>query len=88
MASGLGRSSPDPGLGAMVELYRRRLHGSFDLTGIGKALARKSEEERAHKQVILARCHCPSELVMRARSGCLLSTISSIVSGISNQMSA
>lgn len=38
MAAPLGRPSPDPGLGSVVELFGGHLHRSLDLTGIGKAL--------------------------------------------------
>lgn len=41
MAARFGRLSPHPRLGSVVELDRRYLHRTLDLTGIGKALARK-----------------------------------------------
>ncbi|GHO89461.1 hypothetical protein KSZ_74670 [Dictyobacter formicarum] len=43
-----GRPSPNPGLSSVVELLGRHLHRAFNLTGIGKALAREgiaSEEQ-------------------------------------------
>lgn len=39
VASRSGRSSPDPRLGSSVELRCRHLHRSFNLIGIGEALA-------------------------------------------------
>lgn len=38
MAARLGRSSPDPGFGPMVELHRRHLHRSFNLISVGETL--------------------------------------------------
>jgi hypothetical protein len=39
VAARLGWPSPDPRLDSVVELEGGHLHGSLDLTGIGKALA-------------------------------------------------
>ncbi|GHO99832.1 hypothetical protein KSF_098800 [Reticulibacter mediterranei] len=39
VAARLGRPSPGPRIGSMVELHRGDLHRSLDLTGIGKTLA-------------------------------------------------
>lgn len=39
MAARSGRPSPNPGFGSVVELRRGKLHGSFNLIGIGKTLA-------------------------------------------------
>lgn len=41
MAARFRRSPPHPRPGSVVELHRRHLHGSLDLTGIGKALTRE-----------------------------------------------
>lgn len=41
MAACFERPPPDPGLGPVVELLGRHLHGSFNLLSIGKALASK-----------------------------------------------
>ena len=38
MAPRFGRPSPDPRLGSVIELGRRRLHRSFDLISVGKTL--------------------------------------------------
>jgi len=41
MAMGLGRPSPDPGLGSVVELSGRETSGLLDFVGVGKALPSK-----------------------------------------------
>ncbi len=41
MATGFGKSPPDPRLSASIELSGRDASGLFDLVGIGKALPRK-----------------------------------------------
>jgi hypothetical protein len=38
MAADFGRATPDPGLGASIELSGRHASGLFDLVGIGKPL--------------------------------------------------
>ncbi len=41
MAARFGWSSPDPRFGSVIELHSNHLHGPFDLTSIGKTLARQ-----------------------------------------------
>lgn len=56
VAARSGRPSPDPELSSVVELLRRHLHRTLDLTGIGKALARERiAAEEAPPSLLLTR---------------------------------
>lgn len=69
----LGRSSPDPGLGANIELSRGNLGGLFDLIGSGKALPSQRitpEEPPPTFLEIEPAGSCRNEDVMQARMLC------------------